>query len=92
MDADLLMREFQRELESRGCGSITIGICTAALRSALIAFDSTEGAYTGEPCPNCKRVRMLKIGVCDKCYWDLTTNTYATTVRQRQADTGRAES
>ena len=49
------------------------------------------GAYTGDPCPNCGRVRMLKIGVCDKCYWDLSTGTYATTARERHADTGRAE-
>lgn len=77
-----------RELESRGCGSLTIGLCTMALRSAL---ESNSGAYTGEPCPNCLRIRMLKLGVCDKCYWDLTTGTYATNDRQRQADIGRAE-
>lgn len=63
-----------------------------AINRALVMACDRERERTrvqSEPCPNCGRVRMLKLGVCDKCYWDLRTGAYATTDRQYEADTGR---
>lgn len=45
--------------------------------------------YSAERCPNCRRQRMLCIGVCEKCYFDLRTHDYATDARRYEADHGR---
>jgi hypothetical protein len=74
------------ELETRVIVDLTLKLDRVSIEHGTVG-----GTYTGEPCPNCGRARMLKLGVCDKCYWDVTTGTYATDARSRQADTGRAE-
>jgi molybdenum cofactor biosynthesis enzyme MoaA len=55
-------------------------------RQKLLADYRAETAdnYRNGDCPNCKRHRIQADGVCEKCFWDVTGNDYASITRPNE--------
>jgi hypothetical protein len=46
-----------------------------------VSHSHGQGDYRSVECPNCRRNRVQRDGVCEKCLWDVDGNDYACVTR-----------